>query len=161
MKYDRLVSEYLTVEPEIPPGTTLVALRYAVFGPPLGYERFRQVDPLAHEASRVAVDRGDVDLRHLEGQFVYYPNRFRSDLNQLADKYLEVDYPFLPHVDLLEYNRLSGRPVQYVLVIGLSSASPKVRRDPATRAVERQLASDYVRVMVTSPTGLVELYRHR
>jgi hypothetical protein len=160
-RYDRLVSEYLTVEQKIPPGSTLVALRYAVFGPPLGYERFRQVDPLAHEASRVAADRGDVDLRHLEGQFAYYPDRFRSDLNELAGKYLEVDYPFVPHVDLLEYNRLSGRPVQYVLVVGLNAASPKVRRDPATRAVERQLASDYVRVMVTSPTGLVELYRHR
>ena len=160
-KYDDLVSEYSSVEPAIPPGTTLVALRFSLFGPPLGYDRFLQVDPLAHEASRVAADRGDVDLRHLEGQFDYYPNRFRSDLNQLAGKYLEVDYPFEPHVDLLAYNRLSGKPVQFVLVVGLRAVSATVRSDPATRAVERQLTSDYVRVLVTEPTGLVELYRHK
>ena len=95
-KYDRLVSEYLTVERAIPPGTTLVAFRFSVFGPPLRRRRFLLQDPLSHEASRVAADRGDVDLRHLEGQFAYFSDRFRADLNRLAGAYLEVDYPFPP-----------------------------------------------------------------
>ncbi|MGA2037066.1 MAG: hypothetical protein ABSH04_05720 [Acidimicrobiales bacterium] len=159
-KYDRLVSEYLTVERAIPSGATLVALRYSVFSPPLGDQRYKQSDPLAHEASRVAADKGDVDLRHLEGQFAYYPDRFRPHLNRLADTYLN-DSEVPPHVDLLGYNQSSGRPVEYVLVVGLNNASTQIRNDPDTQAIERALASQYVKVMVTAPTGLVDLYRHR
>jgi hypothetical protein len=113
---------------------------------------------LAHEASRVAADNGDVDLRHLEGQFNYFPDRFRPSLNRLASRYLN-DFNVPPTVNLLRYNGASGRPAQYVLLVGLTHASRQVRNDSATLNVERALASDYVRVMVTRPTGLVQLYR--
>jgi hypothetical protein len=156
--YDHLVNEYLTVESAIPPGATLVAFRYSEFSPPLGNQRYDQSDPLAHEASRVAADNGDVDLRHLEGQFNYFPDRFRPSLNRLASRYLN-DFNVPPTVNLLRYNGASGRPAQYVLLVGLTHASRQVRNDSATLNVERALASDYVRVMVTRPTGLVQLYR--
>jgi len=160
VRYDRQVTEYLTVERAIPPGKTLVALRFTVFSPPLGDQRYKQTDPLAHEASRVAADNGDVDLRHFEGQLPYFPHRFRPELEQLAQRYLN-DYYVPPHANLAAYNKASGRAVDYVLLVGLNQASAQVRNAPATRALEQVLDRDYVRVMVTRPTGLVELYRHR
>lgn len=160
VRYDRQVTEYLTVERAIQPGKTLVALRFSVFSPPLGAQRYKQLDPLAHEASRVAADRGDVDLRHFEGQLPYFPHRFRPELEQLAQRYLN-DYDVPPHTNLSDYNRDSGRAVDYVLLVGLAQAPAQVRDATATRALEQVLARDYVLVMVTRPTGLVELYRHR
>lgn len=160
VRYDRQVTEYLTVERAISPGSTLVAFRFSVFSPALGNRRYKDSDPLAHEASRVAADVGAVDLRHLEGQFAYYPDRFRPHLEYLAQRYLN-DYDVPPNVNLSAYNKASGRAVGYVLLVGLKQASAQVRNAPGTRALEQVLERDYVRVMVTQPTGLVELYRHR
>jgi len=159
-RYDRQVTEYLTVERAIPPGKTLVALRFTVFSPPLGNQRYKASDPLAHEASRVAADNGDIDVRNLEGQFPYFLKQFRPHLEQLAQRYLN-DYYVPPRVNLSAYNHDSGRSIDYVLLVGLNQASAKVRHAPATQAIEQVLARHYVRVMVTQPTGLVELYRLR
>lgn len=160
VRYDRQVSEYLTLERAIAPGRTLVAFRFAVFSPPLGDQRYKQLDPLAHEASRVAADNGDVDLRHFEGGLPYFLYRFRSGPEKLAQRYLN-DYDVPPTVNVSAYNRTSGRPVDYVLLVGLNQASADVRGAPSTRALERVLERDYVHVTTTRPTGLVQLYRHR
>jgi hypothetical protein len=160
VRYDRQVTEYLMVERAIPPGQTLVALRFSVFSPPLGDQRFKQGDPLSHESSRVAADNGDVDLRDFEAQVPYFPHRFRPQLEQLAQRYL-YDYDVPPHANLSAYNNASGRAVDYVLLVGLNQASAEVRNAPATRALEQVLQRDYVHVMTTQPTGLVELYRLR
>jgi hypothetical protein len=160
VRYDRQVTEYLTVERAIAPGKTLVALRFATFSPPLGDQRYKQLDPLAHEASRVAADNGDIDLRNLDGQFPYYLYRFRPGLENLAQRYLD-DYDVPPDANLSAYNAQSGRAVDYVLLVGLNQASAAVRDAPATRALEQVLARDYVHVLTTRPTGLVEVYRYR
>jgi hypothetical protein len=160
VRYDRQVTEYLTVERAIAPGKTLVALRFTVFSPPLGDQRYKQLDPLAHEASRVAADNGDIDLRHFEGQLPYFPYRFRPGLENLAQRYLN-DYNVPPAANLSAYNKQSGRAVDYVLLVGLNQASAAVRNAPATRALEQVLARNYVHVMTTRPSGLVELYRYR
>lgn len=160
VRYDRQVSEFLTVERAMTPGKTLVAFRFTVFKPPLGSQRYDQLDPLAHEASRVAADTGDIDIRNLEGQFPYYLYRFRPALESLAQRYLD-DYDVPPQVNLGAYNRDSGRAVDYVLLVGLNQASATVRNAPGTRAIEQVLAHNYVHVMTTRPTGLVELYRLR
>jgi len=158
--YDHLVSEYLTVERAIPPGVTLLALRYSVFSPPVGDRRYKQLDPLAHEASRLAADNGDIDLAHFEALLSYFPDQFRRGVKQLVTHYLDSS-AVPPRVELAQYNLASGRPIQYVLIVGLRGATEQVRDDPATLAVERVLAADYERVLVTRPTGLVTLYRYR
>ncbi len=157
--YDRLVDEYLSAGRVIPPGATLVALRYAVFSPPIGDRRYKQLDPLENEASRIAVDGRDIDLRHLEGLYGYFTAHFRPEVRRLSNRYLNnFDVP--PTVNLSAYQSHGGH-LDYVLVVGLKDASEKVRDAPATATVERQLASDYVLVLTTKPTGLVQVYRHR
>jgi hypothetical protein len=158
-RYDKLVDEYLTAGRVIPPGSTLVALRYSTFSPPIGDRRYKQLDPLASEASRIAVDGKDVDLRHLEGLFGYYTARFRPTYMQLANRYLNT-YDVPPKVNLAAYQSHGGH-IDYVLIVGLTSASAEVRDAPATRMVERQLSAAYARVFTSRPTGLVQVYRHR
>ena len=159
--YDHLVSEYLTVERAIPPGVTLLALRYSVFSPPVGSRRYKQLDPLAHEASRIAADRGDIDLADFEALVSFFPDQFRPGVKQLVTRDLYSSEVVPPRVELARYNQASGRPVQYVLIVGLKGATEQVRDNPDTLAVERVLAAHYQQVLVTRPTGLVTLYRYR
>jgi hypothetical protein len=158
-RYDQLADEYLSAARAIPPRVTLVSLTYSVFSPPIGDRRYKQLDPLASEASRIAADDQDVDLRHLEGLYGYYTARFRPRLQQLAHRYLD-NFAVPPAVNLSGYESHGGH-IDYVLVVGLGEAPAPVRQATATRAVERQLASRYVLVFTTKPTGLVQVYRHR
>ena len=159
VRYDRLVDEYLSAAPAIPRGATLVALRYHVFSPPLGDQRYKQQDPLDNEANRLAAQRDAVDLRSLEAEVGYFLESFRppvegpiaADLNNFAVP---------PPVHLAAYDH-SARHVDYVLIVGLRQASAAVRHAPATEAVERELARHYVEVYATKPTGLVAVYRYR
>jgi hypothetical protein len=157
--YDTLVDEYLTVGRVIPPGATLVSLRYSTFSPPVGNVRYKQVDPLENVSSRVAADGQDIDLRDLEGLFGYFTARFRPSVRSLSNRYLN-NFAVPPDVNLTEYQDHGGS-LDYVLVVGMNQASPQVRRNPATERVERELAADYVLVYTTRPTGLVQVYRHR
>ncbi len=157
--YDRLVDEYLSAGRVIPPGSTLVALRYAVYSPPIGDRRYKQLDPLENEASRIATDGRDVDLRHLEGLYGYFTAHYRPAVTRLSNRYLN-NFDIPPTVNLSAYQSHGGH-IDYVLVVGLKDASKEVRNAPATRAVERQLASNFVPVLTTKPTGLVQVYRHR
>jgi len=159
--YDHLVSEYLTVERAIPPGVTLLAVRYSVFSPPVGSRRYKQLDPLAHEASRVAADRGDIDLADFEALVSFFPDQFRPGVKQLVTRDLYSSEVVPPRVELAQYNQASGRPVQYVLIVGLKGATEQVRDSPDTLVLEQVLAAHYQRVLVTRPTGLVTLYRYR
>lgn len=144
VRYDRLVSEFVTVERVIPRGATLLEVRYASFGP---------FDPLTHEASRVAADKGDVDLLNLEAPGPDYQETFRRKIEKLS-RFLRDG-----HVNLVGYEKAGGH-IDYVLVVGQSHPTPGLRAAPG-HEFQRQLSeAGFVRVMVTH-TGLVEVYRHR
>jgi hypothetical protein len=151
VRYDHSVSEFLSVEKEIPSGATLLEVRFGSIG------RF---DPLTEEASRVAADRGDLDLLTLEGQGPDYQQTFRPQYKRLSHDLQSG------RLNLVDYER-SGGQIDYVLVVG-----PADTRSFGTgpggagfvtpgRSFEQQLrAAGFVKVM-TSSRGLVRLYRHQ
>jgi hypothetical protein len=151
----REVSEFLSVAPVLRPGSTFVALQYVPFtrlgagGP----------DPVRHEASRLAVRTGTVDVGHYEAGSPYFQVAFIGSPSILAGlQHAPVGLEwFPPRVDLAA---VRGR-LDYVLLVGLDRAGPGVRSAERTRRVLAELAAHYDLVAASRPTGMVTVWRLR
>jgi hypothetical protein len=145
-----LLAEYLTAEPWLEAGTTVL---------PLHYRRqpaeFPRVDVLAHAAAYLAVSRHTVDLVFYEGTgHGIFPVSFHREVNpyrMLGDNPESTP----PCVDLEAYARLTGRTIDTVLTW-------KRQRDPGTACAAftaEQLERRYRRVHVSRPRGFLEVWR--
>jgi hypothetical protein len=153
---DRLADEYASAEQFLHPHSTLVALRFAEFGPHAG--RNGHWDPLRHLSSRLAAELHAVDVGHYEAEFDYFPTQFRAgtDPRRQIDPTLDGLPAVPPRVNL----DAAQPPIDFVLLIGTERvpAGPAAALLAATRS---RLAAHYVRAGSTGPRGLVEVWRHR
>ena len=156
---DGYLAEYLSVEEQLPEGSTLLSLSYSHFGTAKdGSELSYRVQPFVHAVSHVTAAKPVVDLRLYSATYEKtFPLHYRPELNpyhHISQGYWSERIP--PWVDFLTYPKRTGGRVDYVLIWQL----PAEWRNPAVRSVRRQLRTRYERVW-TSPRGHAVLYRWR
>lgn len=166
VKYQQLdgyLAEYESVAPHIAPGSTILPLAFAPFGPRQGgaidgkkLVSYR-VQVFQHVNGWIATDRGGIDLDNSQANTRHTPLRWRHEKNPFT--YLDTR-PFgmetePPCVELWTYPALGGR-IDYVILWG---ATEKAAQDECGGAVLRELQRDYERVFVSSPRGMAELWR--
>jgi len=151
--------ELMSVAGAIPAGSDFLVLRYSGTPAPVLPVSSRTPDFLRHESSRLAIRSQSADVGMYEAETPYFqvsfdggPDVSRRIAAQPAD--LEKRPP---RVDL----RAARGLVDYVLVVGLDAAPPAVRSAPQTRAVLAELTGHYQEVAVSSPSGLVSVWRFR
>lgn len=156
VRYQRDVAEMLSVVPQVPRGTTLVALRLWRDAPVGREARNRARDPLSHEAGRIAVLTGGVDVGDYQAVTTYFPTRFRpaTDPRRAIDPSLLGLELVPPHVDL------TNGP-QTVLVIGRTRAAPSDLDRPESVQLLNQLNSLYRLVATSRRSHLVEVWISR
>jgi hypothetical protein len=153
---DQLADEYASAAQYLRPNSTLVALRFAEFGPDGG--RNGHWDPLRHLSSRLAAQLHAVDVGHYEAEFDYFPTQFRAatDPRRMIDPTLQ-GLPAVPP----RGNLAAAEPaIDFVLLIGADKVRPGAAA-AALAAIRAELAGDYRRVGRTSPRDLVEIWQHR
>jgi hypothetical protein len=152
---NQLADEYARAAQFLRPNSTLVALRFAEFGPDAG--RNGHWDPLRHLSSQLAAQVHAVDVGHYEAEFDYFPTQFRAgtDPRRMIDPMLVG----LPAVPPRVHLGAAHPAIEFVLLIGTEQVRPGPVADvlAATRA---ELATDYTRIAVTRPRGLVEVWQH-
>jgi len=158
--YERLATEFASVQRVIEPSSTLLSVRFAAQPPPGGEVRNPWWDPLLHMASRVAVDTHGVDIGHYEARLAYFPTQFRAshDLRRLVDPTGRGLEAVPPRIDLGAAVSEDRPTVDYVLLVSPAAADTA---DPPTARLLDVLSSDFRRVMTTEPTGLVEVWARR
>jgi hypothetical protein len=118
-----------------------------------------KVDVLIQVGSRIASERHSVDLKNFQAQSKDHPIRFRSGVSATAalggDRAL-TSLP--PRIDLLAYERITGKPIDYVMVYGYPI---EVENRTGLRRLNEQIEGSYRLVATSRRTGLVRLYeRH-
>lgn len=154
VRYQRDVAELLSVAPDVPRGSTLVALRLWRDAPAGPDARNRSRDPLRHEAGRIAVLRDAVDIGHYQAVTPAFPLRFRAgtDPRRVIDPDLQGLQLVPPSVDL------AAGP-QVVLLVGRRRAAPDVLAAPPSVRLLGQLESSYRLVATSRRSGLVEVWQ--
>jgi hypothetical protein len=152
---NQLADEYASADRYLRPNSTLVALRFAEFGPDGG--RNGHWDPLRHLSSRLAAHLHAVDVGHYEAEFDYFPTQFRAgtDPRRMIDPTLAGLPAVPPQVDLDAANP----PIDFVLLIGTEKVRPGPIAD-ALAATRAYLTKNYTRRGTTTPRGLVEIWQH-
>jgi len=154
VRYQRDVAELLSVAPDVPRGSTLVALRLWRDAPAGPDARNRSRDPLRHEAGRIAVLRDAVDIGHYQAVTPAFPLRFRADTDprRVIDPDLQGLQLVPPSVDL-------AVGPQVVLLVGRRRAAPDVLAAPPSVRLLGQLESSYRLVATSRRSGLVEVWQ--
>ena len=152
-RYQGDVAEVMSVAPLVPRGSTLVALRLWR-DPPFGPDaRNRARDPLSHQAGRIAVLRGALDVGDFEAETPYFPLRFRAgtDPRRMIDRDLQGLELVPPSVDLT-------RGPQIVLLIGLTRATASTLIRPESVRLLSQLTTSYRLIATSRRSHLVEVW---
>lgn len=157
--------DFTSVAAHLPEGATVVPLSFVASAddhPGLAHSSWTR--PLIQATGYLVAQRHVVDLSHFQARYDYFITQFRPPVDPFATigKGREWLSDTTPDVDLLaDPSRPPGDgTIDFVLVWGLSAASPAVVADPATRSVMHQLDAAYD-LVYTSPRGLAQLYRHR
>lgn len=156
VRFQREVTELVSVAPSVPRGSTLVLLRLSRSGP-VGPEARNQVrDPLRHQGGRIAVLRDAVDVGHYQAVTASFPLQFRAatDPRRAIDPDLQGLTVVPPRVDLT-----AGPGV--VLLVGRRSAAPEELAGEESRRLIEQLEQSYRLVTTSGRSGLVEVWQRR
>ena len=156
VRFQREVAELLSVAPDVPVGSTLVAVRLVRTGPVGEDARNTARDPLRHQAGRIAVLRDGVDVGHYQAATPYFPVQWdpATDPRRGLERGLAGLELVPPVVDLT-----AGPDV--VLLIGRDRAGPEVLADPAVVRALAQLERLYRPTAVSARSGLVEVWQRR
>jgi hypothetical protein len=158
------VGEMLAAAEALEPDHTLFVLRlvppnYA----PDGRQLSSRVPLFQHLEGYIAGQRRLVNLKNYEATSGKFPIRYRPEMNPYSligrdDRVLDRGlHASPPQVDLLAYEKATGRPVDYVLIWGLWVEPPN---DPTVKMIREQLKTGgFVDVPIASPRGLAHLYR--
>jgi hypothetical protein len=152
-KDNQLADEYARAAHFLRPHSSLLALRFAEFGPQAG--RNSHWDPVRHLSSQLAAHLHGVDVGHYEAEFDYFPTQFRPGI----DPRRRID-PTLTGLPAVPPRVQLGDPdIDYVLLIGTEQVRPGPDADllAATRVA---LGRYYTRRGITGPRGLVEVWQH-
>lgn len=158
--FDRLDSYYeelVTAGGYIRPDSTLVALRTTAH---IGGHPFpAKVDVLIQSGSLVASQRHSVDLKNFQGQADDHPIQFKPGIG--AADALGGDAALIslsPRIDLMAYERQTGRTIDYVLLYGFRQFP--INPDGLAR-IESQLLRHYALTYESPSNGFVRLYQRR
>ncbi|MCU1691037.1 MAG: hypothetical protein JWM64_128 [Frankiales bacterium] len=154
-RYQREVTELLSVAGAVPTGSVMVKLQLWRDPPGGGDVRNPYRDALRHELGRVAVLRSSVDAGHYEAVLDYFPTRFRpeADPRHAVDPSGQGLWKVPSQVDL------TAPVVDVVVVEGRRRAS--ARQLALAAPALAQLEAGYSRVAVSRRTGLVEVWVRR
>jgi hypothetical protein len=140
--------EYASAAPFIAKNTTLVGLRLNRLA--------ADVDVFIQAGSRLATARHSVDLKNFQGQAPEQPIQFRPGTSAYTSLGGDAAITALPpQVDLMAYERTTGRAIDYFLIWGDRSA---VEDREALRRLDSQLEKYYSVIHVSKPRGLLHLY---
>lgn len=158
------IEEYLSGQHMIAPGSTILPLfaTEPLTGRGFGGEG-RIVSPLVERAAYVTSEGDVVDLHHLTASLDIFPFRFREgyDISQSSDDSGKYPFVFGPGlIDIEQYEQGPGT-VDYVWLWGMSIAKERTLQLPESRHLLDQLESNYERVFVSEPRGLVEIYEKK
>jgi hypothetical protein len=159
---DAYLADYYAVTPHIAPGSTILPLTFAPYGPREGgaFDGRKllsyRVKVFQHAAGYVAAERRAVDLDNSQANTRHAPLRWKPEVNPFTfigtRPFGLEDEP--PCVELRGYAAVGGR-IDYVLLWG---ATPAAWADECGSAVLAELATDWRQVWV-SPRGMLQLFR--
>jgi hypothetical protein len=160
------LSEMLAAAEAMEPDHTLFALRFVPPNyAPDGQLLSSRVPLFQHVEGHIAARRRLVNLKNYEALSGIFPIRYQPEMNPYPlmgqdEKALDRGlHAAPPRVDLSAYEKVTGRPVDYVLIWGVWIEPPK---DPTARAILAQLkAGGYEEVALALPRGLSHLYRRK
>lgn len=155
---ERDLVEYSSEAAVMRPGSTFVTFRPGRMRGDL--HRAGSIDPVAHQASRVAIATRTVQLNHLDARYDYFPARFR-ERDHLGARTTDLTTPIQWLAMLSAEDDKTGTGPDYVLVWGRSRADPAERAEPAWAEAMDSLALGYRKVSQSSPRGLLEVYQRR
>lgn len=146
--------EFASASPHIAENSSLIALRLhkEMDGKP--FPALRSV--FVQAGSRLATERHAVDLKNFQGQSSDHPIQFRPGI--AATRPLGGDSAITaqpPTIDLMAYERETGRTIDYVLTYGYPAA---VADSDALERLESQIRANYRLDFISKPTGFVHLY---
>lgn len=151
---DSYYREYASIAPYIASDSTLIGLRLHKYLN--GKQIPAKMDVLFQAGSRIATMRHAVDLKNFQGQSPDHPIQFRPGTNAtaaLGGNSAITDVP--PRVDLLTYERQTGRAIDYVILWGFRE---EISHHPSTAALYEQLDRHYRLIFTSKPRGLANLY---
>jgi hypothetical protein len=150
-----LFHEYASAAPHIAENSTLIGLRLHTR---MDGRRFpAKVSVFIQAGSRIATERHSLDLKNFQGESSAHPIQFRAGI--AATRALGGDPAITatpPQVDLMAYERQSGRPIDYVLLYGFRRA---VDDKEALARLDMQVRANYELIYVSEPRGFVHLYQ--
>jgi hypothetical protein len=143
--------EYLSVKPWIRPASTLLSVDL------FDKRATAIVHPFKHAAGYLAAERDLVDFTNYEAGIGYFPISFQP----ATDPYIHLgDVELRPlMIDIPAYNRISPRPLDYVLVWGANDEAAAAGAD--MQALLAQLQPDYEQIYVSPDHGWARLYRRK
>jgi hypothetical protein len=146
--------EYASAAPHIVRNSTLIGLRLhnSLDGRPFP----AKAPVLIQACSRIASERHSMDLKNFQGQAREHPILFRPGVGAtaaLGGNQAMTARP--PRLDLMGYERQTGRAIDYVMLYGYREA---VADQAALEKLDVQLRAHYRRVYVSAPSGFVQLY---
>jgi hypothetical protein len=146
--------EYASAAPHIAEKSTLIGLR---LHDRMEGRRFpANVPVLIQACSRIASERHSVDLKNFQGESSAHPIQFRRNVSATAALGGDPAITAVPpQVDLMAYERQTGRPIDYVLLYGFRNA---VGDTEALERLDAQLREHYRLIYVSEPRGFVHLY---
>ncbi len=160
------MDDLLGIAEAIEPDHTLLALNYSPAGIGSdGKALSSRVGPFRHAAGHLAVSRHVVNLANYEATTGYFPILYRPDVNpylhmgkdeQVLDHGLHT---VPPRVDLLEYQKSTGQPVDYIVIWGLRADQQSW---PWTQNVLRQIEQGgYEPLSASDPASRAQLFRRK
>ena len=153
-KLDGLYQEYASAAPYVAENSTLIGLRLQNRYQDRSFPSKRDV--FIQAGSRLASIRHSVELKNFQGQSNDHPIQFRPGIGAtpaLGGDPAITSVP--PRIRLMEYERRTGRAIDYVLLCGFRDA---VEDQRAFSKIDAQLRGNYSLVFTSQPTGFVHVY---
>jgi hypothetical protein len=150
-KINDYLREYMTAAPLIKSDKTLLSLdledkRGILF-----------VHPFQHAGSYIAAEREVVDFTNYEASTDYFPIRYLPAADPNTSMGDGEQRPY--NINILGYNKNSGRSLEYVLLWG--GNDPQTSERPDVKSIMGQLAAGYEQIYVSPQRGMVRLYHRK
>ena len=159
LKLDRVMNDYLSVEPCLATGSTMVQANFGAVLP----DRRNRVDPFSDTTGLFAADLGGIDLGTSQGSLPYFQLRYRSGLD--PNTYLvRPNSPGIawtpPPLDPLGYERRTAGRVDYILLFGGNQHDPAELVSPIWKQFSGELHAGF-RLAAVSPRGWIQAWVRR
>ena len=151
------LQEYRSCLSVLEANTTLLPLSFSHTGrTPDGQRLSHKAEPFRHASGYFVADRSIVTLDNFSAYKGHHPLIYREHLR--PEQYIGCLECIPPKVDFVHYAEKTGGRVDYVLMWNVQD---KDLQDPYTQSIFEQLEQDYTLIFVSSPRGMLQLYRRK